>query len=147
MITDKDYGFYSFRISGFKRNRAAEEDVVTVSYGVKRQFDIEVKNIYEFICKICDREELEFLNIETIEKFVKVVHEEGLLEFLDFAFSNKNIIVVTKERDMRTYCHFLPVGRIVGVTSLGIDGKLVCQEENELFNKFWGEENSNELSY
>lgn len=142
MLTVRNYGFYCFQINKVEKSENLPQTFV-LWYGKNKHFNIKIEYTYKLLKRIFEERELKKLYIECLDDFIDQVNNEGFYKFANRVLKHKNIVVVSKIKNIKIYDQKDPKG-IVGITGITKEGKLVAKEDSELFNDFVKDQNINE---
>lgn len=142
MLTIKNYGFYCFKIDKIEKS-TEEKNTFVLWYGKNKHFNIKIEYTYKLLKRIFEERELKKLGMECLDDFIDLVNNEGFYKFANRVFKFKNIVVVSKIKNIKIYEQKNPKG-IIGITGITKEGKLIAKDNEDLFNDFVPDQNSYE---
>lgn len=134
------YSYYNYGIDEVVENseketymegKPANKNLLILKYGGGKKFYFRKADAYKLLQRVLGQKFLKAIKCNE-KTFNKYVNETGYVDTLNTMLKGRALIFVT---EFESYLEFLNGGqnREVGLTGMDIDGKLLAEQEKELF--------------
>ena len=133
----KEHAYYCYGIVGFGKYRNGYDEpqnpnLITMIYGDGKEYVFHKDQCFELMTAILGKEYLFEVLEKTKKDFDEHVKKNGLIQTMDATLTGHGFVMVT---DYANYHEYSNGGQsdVVGISGIGLDGKLFARNEEELF--------------
>lgn len=143
MLDKNKYDLYLFDIKDVKKDRDNGDNFV-IEYWNNKTLRIKIENSYKLLSKLFKQYDLTRFGCPTIEEFIKKLNEKGFYSYMRSILKDKKFIMVNEQTEGKMQFNMGYPKGLLGITGLDENKKPLAQIEEELFNKFEGDERTYE---